>query len=105
MGNGEDCQGEYQVKEVCESNGIEEEHARAFTLHPNPTSNGTISITLDNPDNLCLACFNTFGQQIHQQEIRSQETVVNVTTWTPGIYLAVVHADGKPVGRAKFVVR
>ena len=33
------------------------------------------------------------------------QTMINVSTWTPGIYLAVVYEDGKPVGRSKFVVQ
>jgi hypothetical protein len=74
-------------------------------VHPNPTDKGSVTFTLDNPNNLHLTCFNTFGQQVHQQEVTGTETAVNVSNWPPGIYLAVVYEDGKLVRRSKFVVR
>ena len=103
--NAPGCNSVEEVEEACESQGIESQTLRSLTLHPNPPDNGFITITMDNPQNTQLTCFNTFGQQIHQQEILSGETVINVSTWTPGIHLAVVYEEGKPVGNAKFVVR
>jgi hypothetical protein len=29
----------------------------------------------------------------------------NVSNWPPGMYIAVVYSNGKPVGRGKFVVQ
>ena len=52
-----------------------------------------------------LHCFNTYGQQVYQEEITSTESVINISTWQAGIYLAVIYAHGKPVGQSKFVVR
>ena len=103
--NASGCNSQEEVEEACDSQGIGAYRLPTFTLHPNPADNGSINITLDTPHNLHLTCFNTFGQQVHHQEIRSAETVIDVSTWSPGIYLAVVYRDGKPVGRSKFVVR
>lgn len=47
----------------------------------------------------------TFGQQVHQQKIHSSETVINVSTWPPGIYVAEACEEGQVVGRSKLVVR
>ena len=103
--NANGCNSPAEVEEACESQDIDEYQLQSFTIHPNPTDKGSITITLDNPLNLHLTCFNAFGQQIHRQEISSAEALLDVSTWTSGIYLAVVYEDGKPVGRAKFVVR
>jgi hypothetical protein len=103
--NATGCNSIKEVEEACANQGIPVYKQLLFTIHPNPTDNGSITLTLDNPHNLHLTCFNTFGQQIVQQEIQSEETVINVSTWSPGIYLAVVYEDGKAVGRAKLMVR
>jgi hypothetical protein len=105
QGNDTGCNSVEEVEEACESQGVEDINIMPFTIHPNPSDNGYITLTLDNPHNLQLSCFNNFGQQIHQQEITGSETIIDVSTWSPGIYLAVVVEDGKPVGRSKFVVR
>jgi S-formylglutathione hydrolase FrmB len=103
--NAPGCDSQEEVEEACESVGTEEQHIQPFTIHPNPTGNGSVTITLNNPHNLHLTCFNPFGQQVHRQEITGAETVIDVSTLAPGIYLAVVSEDGKPVGRSKFVVQ
>lgn len=90
------------ISNLFEYNNSKNEAVKVF---PNPSENGSITITLDNPHNLQLTCFNTFGTQVHQQEITGTETVINVSTWSQGIYLAVVVEDGKPVETAKFVVQ
>ena len=104
-GNAPGCNSIEEVEEACLEVGIEESKITSFILYPNPTDNGIITITLDNPHNIHLTCFNTFGQQVHQQEITGKETVIDVSNWSPGIYLAVVYEWGKPVGRSKLMVR
>ena len=82
----------------------EKKSISSLLVYPNPSDNGCITLALDNPNNRHLACFNTFGQQVLQLEIRSGETVIDVSTWPPGIYLAVVYEGDKPVGKAKFII-
>ena len=103
--NATGCNSIDEVQQSCEAVGMEEQYQISLTLHPNPTDNGFITITLDNPQNLHLTCINAFGQQVYQQVINSVETVINVSTWIPGIYLAVMLEEGNVVGRGKFVVR
>lgn len=99
------CNSQEEILQVCYSNVVKSTNYSFLSVQPNPSSNGSITISLDNPNNLHLSCFNTFGQQVHTQELHTAESVINVSTWTPGIYLAVVYEEGKPVGRAKFIVQ
>lgn len=71
---------------------------------PNPAKS-LVQVTFAKQSWAQLKCFNTYGQQVHQQEIHSAQTVINVSTWSQGIYLVVLYEDEKPVERAKFVVR
>jgi hypothetical protein len=103
--NAPGCNSIEEVEEACLEVGIEEAKLTSFTIHPNPTDNGFITLILDTPNNLYLSCFNIFGQQVHQQDLRTEETTINVSSWSPGIYLVLAYEDGKPVGRSKFVVR
>jgi len=45
--------------------------------------------------------------QLHHTKIISgqQQVSTDVSNWPPGLYIAVVLSDGKPVGRGKFVVQ
>jgi hypothetical protein len=104
--NAPGCNSQEEVEEACDAQGIEESGQFALLIHPNPIQNGLFTLAVNKPFNgLHLICFNTFGQQVHHQEIAGPETVVSVSTWAPGIYLAVVHEDGRPVGQTRMVVR
>jgi hypothetical protein len=102
--NAPGCNSVVEVELACLS-GVDEQGIYTFTIQPNPSGNGCIAITLDNTHaNLHVTCFNTFGQQIHQQEINNNDTIIDLSTWQPGIYLAVICSDGKPMATSKFVV-
>ncbi|MBZ0241971.1 MAG: T9SS type A sorting domain-containing protein, partial [Bacteroidales bacterium] len=78
-------------------------------IFPNP-ANAQITFALENTEhhrNIELRCFNLLGMQQHHARINSgqQQAAVNVSGWPPGMYVAVVYSNGKPVGRGKFVVR
>jgi len=95
------------VAKLSTSLGIENyfDH-NSLAIYPNPSSGHSITLAVRHNDrNTHLTCFNTFGWEVHQQKIHASETMIIVSTWSPGIYLAVVYEDGKPMGRAKFVVR
>ena len=80
-------------------------NASMISLTPNPASE-TIIIRLPEYttwDEICY--YDQLGQQLYQQKIYDTQTDINVSNWQPGIYMAVIYADGKPVGRAKFVVQ
>ncbi len=103
--NAAGCNSIEEVKEGCGINvGIAQFNQQGFLLYPNPANNGRITFTQKNLQNLQLFCFNAFGQQVHQQEITSTETAIDVSTWASGIYLVVLYEEDQPVGRTKFVV-
>jgi len=79
-----------------------------ITIYPNPAK-GHITFALENTEhhrNIELRCFNLLGMQQHHTQILrgQQQSTANVSNWPPGMYIAVVYSDGKPVGRGKFVV-
>jgi len=78
-------------------------------IYPNPAKD-QITFALENTEhhrNITLRCFNLLGMQQHQTQILrgQQQASANVSNWQPGMYIAVVYSDGKPVGRGKFVVQ
>jgi hypothetical protein len=80
-----------------------------ITIYPNPAKDN-ITFALENTEhhrNIELRCFNLLGMQQHQTKILrgQQQASANVSAWPPGMYIAVVYSDGKPVGRGKFVVQ
>ena len=106
-GNTYPCHNHLEIVESCVF-GIIDNSAELsrLSIYPNPSDDDYITITLENKyNNLRLACFNIFGQEVHQQEVTSTETLISIGAWQPGIYLAVIYEDGKPISRAKFVVR
>ncbi len=79
-----------------------------ITIYPNPAKDN-ITFALENTEhhrNIELRCFNLLGSQQHQAKVMrgQQQASTNVSKWPPGMYIAVVYSDGKPVGRGKFVV-
>ena len=77
---------------------------------PNPTVAGWVSFELLNTNqhkDMELHCFNIFGKQVHKEKLypHQGESRIDVNGWQAGIYMAVVYAEGMPVGRVKFVVR
>lgn len=80
-----------------------------LSIYPNPATD-RITFDLENTDhhrNIELRCINLLGLQHHHTSIYSGQKQVsaNVSAWPPGMYIAVVYSNGKPVGREKFVVR
>lgn len=104
-GNATGCYSVEEVEEACWTGINEQSDQLSFTIQPNPSCNGIITITFENsPSKLNLTCFNTLGQIVHKGKLQAEENVINISNWQAGIYLAVILEDGKPVGKAKFVV-
>ncbi len=79
------------------------------SIYPNPATD-QITFALENTEhhrNIELRCFNLLGLQQHHASINSGQTQspANVSGWPPGMYVAVVYSNGKPLGRGKFVVQ
>jgi hypothetical protein len=78
--------------------------------YPNPVTEGKLTLEFENTKhhkNMELRCYDDFGRQVHSQKIYKgqQDTDLDVSTWPPGIYIAVVYSDGSARGKAKFVVK
>lgn len=77
-----------------------------FVIYPNPSKGHNLTLSVRNTNqNLHLTCFNTFGRKVYQKEIYASETRININSWQSGIYLAVLHENGIPMGSMKFVVQ
>ncbi|MCD4744862.1 MAG: T9SS type A sorting domain-containing protein [Bacteroidales bacterium] len=54
-----------------------------------------------------LQCFDIYGRKVHKEKVHRYqgESIVDVSRWNNGMYVAVVLSEGKVVGRKKFVVK
>jgi len=97
--------------DLCQGVGIETStEPTGIEIFPNPSSSDYLRLRVGFPyDNqhMELHCYDNFGRLIHSRKIYNgqQDTVLDVSTWPPGIYIAVVYSDGSARGKAKFVVR
>ena len=80
---------------------------------PNPVPKafgiGKLTLEFENTEhhqNMVLNCYDDFGRQIHSQKVYKgqQDTDLDVSGWSPGIYVAVVYSNGGARGKVKFVV-
>ena len=79
-----------------------------LNIYPNPAKD-QITFAMENTQhhrNIELRCFNLLGVLQHQTTIIRGQTqaTLDVSPWPPGMYVAVVYSDEKPVARGKFVV-
>ncbi|NCA86860.1 MAG: T9SS type A sorting domain-containing protein [Clostridia bacterium] len=78
-------------------------------VHPNPVKDGRLTLEFENTQhhqNMQLRCYDSFGRQLHSQKIYKgqQETKLDVSGWSAGIYVAVMYSNGGACGKVKFVV-
>jgi hypothetical protein len=57
--------------------------------------------------NISIICYDIHGRKIDSVPVNSgtDESKINVSSWTPGMYVAVVYASGKKVGSCRFIVK
>jgi hypothetical protein len=80
-----------------------------ITAYPNPAET-EITLAFQNTDhhtNMLLECYNIYGQKVHTEKIwkGQQQTKLDVSGWSNGLYFAVVKSNGKVAGTGKFVRR
>ncbi|MBC8487043.1 MAG: T9SS type A sorting domain-containing protein [Bacteroidetes bacterium] len=78
--------------------------------YPNPVNGGEVTFEYENTEhhrNIELKCFDIYGELVHKEKVyRYQgESVVDVSSWKNGMYVAVVYSEGMPVGQCKFVIK
>lgn len=104
------CNSIIEVKEACESIGIEEANSVIDVLvYPNPSKSGNITFTLVDTDQhgmLEFKCFNIFGQEIHKKKLNKLHGGYKIENQhlKPGVYLGVMYLEGKAVGQSRFIV-
>jgi hypothetical protein len=79
-----------------------------ITVTPNPASE-SVNFEFENVQNfqnVQLRCYNVFGSLLHSEALLQgqKEAVLDISSWPPGMYVAVVYSNGETVGRSKFVV-
>jgi len=79
------------------------------TVFPNPGKE-MITLQFENTQyhtNILLQCFDLLGRKIHEEKVYPYQgvSIIDVSYWNDGMYMAVVTGNGKVVGRCKFVVR
>ncbi len=79
-----------------------------ITAYPNPVKDGTITLEFENTEhhaNIELRCYDSYGRQCHSQKIYKgqQQTRLDVSGWSPGMYMAVIYSNGGIRGKVKFV--
>lgn len=78
--------------------------------YPNPATKGLITFEFQNTEyhkNMELRCFDVFGEMVLEKKVYEHqgESKVNVQSWNPGIYVALVYSNSQIAGQAKFVVQ
>ncbi|MDD4742926.1 MAG: T9SS type A sorting domain-containing protein, partial [Bacteroidales bacterium] len=55
--------------------------------------------------NIELRCYDSYGRQCHSQKIYKgqQQTRLDVSGWSTGMYMAVIYSNGGIRGKVKFV--
>jgi hypothetical protein len=91
--------------QCCFGAGVEETNiAEAFSVYPNPTSNG-FSIRMETTDKLVYALFDVTGKQVLAGSLNSTVTFVNTAALADGLYVCKVFSvDGKLTGSKKISI-
>ena len=79
-----------------------------ITAYPNPVKDGTLTLEFENTEhhaNIELRCYDSYGRQCHSQKIYKgqQQTRLDVSDWSTGIYIAIIYSTGGVRGKVKFV--
>ena len=79
-----------------------------ITPAPNPAREN-IRFLLQNTEhhrNIRIVCYDVFGRQLATLPVNPgiNETSLSISNWPKGLYMAVVYAGSKQMGKAKFVV-
>lgn len=79
-----------------------------ITPAPNPAS-GNLRFLLENTEyhtKIRIVCYDIQGRQLAELPVNSgiHETGLDVSRWRPGMYMAVVYAGNKQMGKTRFVV-
>jgi hypothetical protein len=79
-----------------------------LTATPNPAKE-SVNFECGNIQNLQnarLCCYDVFGTLLHSEPIvqGKNNAGFDISSWPPGMYVAVIYCNGGAVGRSKFVL-
>jgi hypothetical protein len=79
-----------------------------IAIYPNPAGS-ELTITLQNTaynSDITLTCFDITGRKVYALEVQKgqYEMQLDITRWSPGLYMAVVTSQGRVAGEKRFVV-
>lgn len=74
-----------------------------FNIYPNP-SNGNFTIATDNFENTTIAIYNVAGQLIKNQNLTQNKTLIDLTTFSKGIYFVKVTTKDHVTQLKKLVI-
>lgn len=82
---------------------------RNITAFPNPAET-EITLAFQNTEhhnNQLLLCYNIYGQKVHSEKIYKgqQQTLLNVSGWRKGIYLAIIRSNQSITGQSRFIIK
>ncbi|MEZ5083801.1 MAG: right-handed parallel beta-helix repeat-containing protein [Bacteroidales bacterium] len=76
-------------------------------VYPNPASGEIINFYCAGAKSgyEYIVIQNMLGSIIHQQELHNDKNIINISDWTPGIYLVFVYNEEMVIRQTKFVVQ
>ncbi len=79
-----------------------------ITPAPNPARN-EVTFMMKNTEhhrNIRVVCYDIFGREMGAVSVNAgmDEAEMNVSSWTSGMYVAVIYAGNKRVGSARFII-
>lgn len=93
----------YETNEPCKGVGVNEIKKQPTSIYPNPASD-IVNIALPhNTKNALLLIYNVQGQLLKQESVTSSQTI-DVSGIANGLYLFVIQANGKIIGREKVII-
>ncbi|WP_179315978.1 T9SS type A sorting domain-containing protein [Winogradskyella undariae] len=92
-GLGGEFNGTYQIfpryaSDIAEALSINEFNANTFSLYPNPTNTGSVTISSTNSDVMNVQVFNILGKQVKNETLTNN--TLNVSNLKSGIYIVKI---------------
>jgi len=82
--------------------GVKNLNVSNFSLYPNPTSTGFVTITSNNSDSIQAQVFDTLGKQVLNNTISNNR--LNVSSLNAGLYIVKLTQDNTSVTK-KLVIK
>ena len=83
-----------QILNLTLSIGLSEESSNSLSISPNPT-NGNVVISLFSDDQCSINVYDSQGQLVFENPSISNDEVVNLSTYSPGVYIFRIHVGNQ----------